>query len=225
MADDEPVSYSIKILPVGDRPTFKISRQGEHRVLEKQAKGALPPATIKWSAESSQSVSLTLGKVSQPFKTTIVPPQTLSLFHKNGRPFWSGALVASPQNLIVLYQNEENPTWEHPAGLSLGDNSEYFPYDALRIVNVTPEEIEIKVGNADSTVLESGGHTIVDSEDTELSVTIYAKSSKGSLSRVLRTSLTKQQPNVRTTVVVHTAKPRRTSQPPVGISTYTETKK
>ena len=218
--------HTVRVFPTGRSPAFEVVNKGKDRILKKHSVELLPTPFIKWiPAAESGSVPLSLGKLSPAFGVQLDSSQKLNIFDSKGQAYWSGTVSASPKNLIVLYQAEEDSTWAKPSGISFADDAKSFPDQALRVINVSPGIIEISVGGDDPIVLESGKHSIILAVDEEQQVTLHTKDSEGKKSRLLKLAHTKETSPVRTTVVVHTAKPRRASKPPVGVSTYTDSAK
>lgn len=140
----------LRLLPLGDSPPFRQEvRDGVRYELEPPP-GSVPPRQLAWGdAESTATVRLNLGQVSEPLPIPVgaVP----FILREPGEPAesarpWVRLTLPETGNLLALLWRDADVPWTQPRAMLLPEHLTAFPAGSLRVVNLTAAPVAMILG-------------------------------------------------------------------------------
>lgn len=163
-AKPKPPTRSLRVLPLGEPPTFlQEVRDGVRYELEPPA-GSIPPREIVLGeGESALRIRLNLGRATEAIK---LPPGTAPAVLRTPAPTpdapaapWLTIRPPETGDLLALAWRDPGKSWGEARALVLPDSAAAFPAGNIRIVNLLPVEAALVFG--EERVLVGPGKTLL----------------------------------------------------------------
>lgn len=190
----------LRVLPLGDPPPFRQIVTGDHRQELEVQRGSLPPRKISlMDAKDSVPVGLSLGRISDPLP---LPAGAAPLTLKDEAGFKLSLPACTGTARLALLWRDPDKTWDAPRALVLPDSPADFPAGRLRIVNLLPAPLALRLDGT-VTQLEPGGSRMIAAPAKTTTLEIAFRKPDGSWQPVQTLTFESTAENIRTQIIAY----------------------
>lgn len=214
---DKKPDRLLRILAVGESPPYAEKIIDGKRVEQEPPKGSIPPRRVvllgKEGQERGEPVRVQLGRLSAPIP---VGPGSVPL-HESGaegvdpKPWHQVKVPRATHALALLWRDPSDP-WSKPRSMTLKDDISSFPAGRVRVVNVSPFTVGLRIKGKDYKVAPYKTTMLAQNGQTQL---VVALQGQGKWHKVYD-SVLNQRATERTNVVIYKAD-RKDSRSPAKV--------
>lgn len=174
--EGEKVPGFVRLLAVGENPTWKTERRGDMRVQLPPPPGSIPPRLISISGakDPGDGLKLDLSRMTPWVEVTdnklAIQVSEITKGENAGSDLmknWAKA-PAPKRPLLALYiknPTADKLTWEKPVRFDFDESLQAFPNESIRIINLTKKDLAVKLGEKSPVKVSSGKHRIFKQAD------------------------------------------------------------
>jgi len=153
----EEIPGFLRVLAVGETPTWKTRKEGNRRVQIPPPPGAIPPQRLSFSGavDGAEGIAFGLNRMTDwvTVADNTLPVQISELkAGQNGAgnvmKNWAKAPAPKIPLFSVLTKDLTNDkfTWDNPKRYDFSDSLKAFPNESIRIINLTGNRLAVKIG-------------------------------------------------------------------------------